>query len=480
MKRLFYLAIAILLFAASAEAAPPRNVVLFVVDDMGKTMGCYGDSVAKTPHMDWLASQGTRFDYAFCTTASCSASRSVILSGLHNHLNGQYGHQHSFHHFASFDHVQSLPVILSTGGYRTVSIGKYHVAPESVYHFDTYLKGNQGGARNTVSMAEKCRELIEAKDEKPFFLYFCTNDPHRGGGKVESDSNKPDYFGNNMKYDGVEEVKFDPKKVIVPSFLPDTPACRAELAQYYQSVARVDQGLGRLIKILKDAGQWDNTLFIFTTDNGIAMPGAKTTLYEPGMRLPLIVCSPDQKTRSGATDAMVSWVDFTPTILDFAGVKPPTVKPGGKEKPKPYSFHGRSFLSVLGQEKTKEWDTIHASHTFHEITMYYPMRVIHTRQHKLIVNLAHQLPYPFASDLYESATWQSVLKQGRGFFGKRPISDYINRARYELFDLKTDPDEIVNQAPNPKYAKILKDLQDRLKKFQQYTGDPWVVKYNYE
>lgn len=481
MRILPLLTTLLVLLAATAgvQGKAGRNVVLFVVDDMGKTMGAYGDPVAKTPKMDWLAGQGTRFDFAYCTTASCSASRSVILSGLHNHLNGQYGHQHSFHHFASFDTVQSLPVLLARGGYRTVSIGKYHVAPEPVYHFETYLKGNQGGARNPVAMAEQCRGVIEAKDERPFFLYFCTDDPHRGGGVVADNPLKPDAFGNHQKYEGVTEVKFDPKQVIVPSFLPDTPACRAELAQYYQSVARIDQGLGRLIEILQKAGQWENTLFLLTTDNGIAMPGAKTTLYEPGMRLPLIVRGPDAKQRGIATDAMVSWVDFTPTILDFAGVKLPASKPAGG-KGKAYSFHGRSFLPVLDQEKTTGWDTVFASHTFHEITMYYPMRVIHTRRHKLILNLAHQLPYPFASDLYESATWQSVLKDKRGFFGKRPVSDYLNRPRYELHDLKADADEITNEAANPRQAAVLKDLRARLRKFQEDTGDPWIVKYSHE
>ncbi|UCF15738.1 MAG: sulfatase-like hydrolase/transferase [Phycisphaerales bacterium] len=101
--------------------------MLIVSDDHGReTLGCYGNSVIKTPNLDALAAEGVRFTNAFCTTASCGASRSVILSGLYNHANGQYGHQHSYHHFISFPNVKSLPVLLTEAGYRTGRIGKYY------------------------------------------------------------------------------------------------------------------------------------------------------------------------------------------------------------------------------------------------------------------------------------------------------------------------------------------------------------------
>ncbi len=483
-----------------AKAAGKRNVVVIVADDHGPDAGCYGNKDVRTPNLDKLAADGIRFDKAFCTTASCSASRSVILSGLHNHLNGQYGHQHHFHHFSSFPSVKSLPVLLAGAGYRTAQIGKYHVGPEEIYRFQTYLTGNQGGSRNPVTMAEKCRDVIAAKDDRPFFLYFATADPHRGGGVVEDNPHQPDRFGNGPKYNGVTEVTYDPAKLTVHPFLPDTPACRAELAQYYQSVSRVDHGVGKLIEILKESGEYDNTLIMYLSDNGMAFPGSKTTLYEPGMRLPLLVRSPDQKARGGSTDAMVSWVDLTPSILDFAGVKdipgPPAVGQPGPELParpnpkvapkakaanaKPYEFHGRSFLGVLNNPKATGWDEVCASHTFHEITMYYPMRVIRTPQYKLTLNLAHQLPFPFSSDLEASATWKSVSKDPEARYGKRLVKDYIQRPRYELYDLTADPHEVKNLADDPKHATVFKELQDKLKAFQERTGDPWVVKYKYE
>ncbi len=467
---------------AAEEMKPARNIVMFVVDDQGKDAGCYGNPVIKTPNLDALANDGTRFDYAFCTTASCSASRSVILTGLHNHTNGQYGHQHSYHRFHTKNSVVSLPTWLSKAGYRTARIGKYHVAPEDVYEFDKHITGNQGGSRNPVSMAEKCQPFINSNKDKPFFLYFCTSDPHRGGGYAKDLPHQPNLFGNNQKYDGVKEITYNPENVIVPDYLPDSPECRAELAQYYQSVSRIDQGLGKLIQILKAANQYENTLILYLSDNGIAFPGAKTTLYEPGMCLPLIVRSPDQNKRGIATNAMVSWTDLTPTLLDFAGLDLARLKhPSARGKEVDYTFHGRSFLNILGKEKVNDWDYVFASHTFHEITMYYPMRVIRTREFKYILNLAHQLPYPFASDLYEAPTWQAAVAHGQeGLYGKRRIANYIQRPRHELYNMEADTDEINNLASNPEFARTLQNLQDRLKSFQEATGDPWVVKYKYE
>jgi N-sulfoglucosamine sulfohydrolase len=124
------LSVAPMLFAKSSTKSK-RNIILYVADDQGSgDAGCYGNPVIKTPGLDYLAEHGTCFTNAFCTTASCSPSRSVILSGLHNHANGMFGLNHAVHHFQSFDNFKSLPVRLSEAGYRTMCAGKYHVNPE--------------------------------------------------------------------------------------------------------------------------------------------------------------------------------------------------------------------------------------------------------------------------------------------------------------------------------------------------------------
>ena len=434
-------------FAQGEAERPPRpNVLLYVVDDQGTDdAGCYGNPVIRTPGLDLLAAEGTRFTRAFCTTPSCSASRSTILTGWHNHATGQYGHAHSYHHFKTMPHVRTLPVFLSEAGYRTTRIGKWHVAPDEVYRFDEVLPG---GA--PAEAAERCREGMTRQDDRPFFLYFCTTEPHRP-----------------FVRDG--SLPIDPSEVIVPDYLPDTPECREELAQYYMSVERADSGLLRLIELLQETGQWDNTLVIYISDNGIAFPGAKTNLYEPGMRLPCVVRSPWQERRGHACDALIDWTYITPTILDFCDAMP-----------KDHPFHGKSFLPALDEEHPRGFEEVYASHTFHEITMYYPMRVVRGERHKLIWNIASGLSYPFASDLWESATWQGLRERDATHYAGRTIDAYLNRPPFELFDLREDPQELHNLADDPAHAELLEELKTKLKAFQQRTDDPWIVKWEHE
>jgi N-sulfoglucosamine sulfohydrolase len=483
-----------------------KNIIFFVTDDESPTLGCYGDKVAHSPNIDALAADGMLFQNAFATTASCSASRSVIMSGLHNHKNGQYGHAHHFHKFASYHNVVSLalPRVLADAGYRTGQIGKYHVAPEPVYHFETYL---QGPARNPVAMAEQCREFLGDKDDpRPFFLYFATADPHRGGG-VDKNSPldlKPDLFGNRpdrQSAAGVTEVFFDPAEVPVPAFLPDTAETRSELAQYYQSCARVDAGLGRLIAILKELDLYDKTMIVFTSDHGMAFSGGKTTVFEPGLRVPFVVRNPYAAVRGQSTEALVSHIDITPSLLDFAGgldteingpvrwtdpdkfwlARNEAVKENRDGGNKFRSYHGKSWLHLLDKPDDSHWDSIFASHTFHEIQMYYPMRVVRDRQYKLIWNIAHGLPYPFASDLWAASSWQAqYLKGPDAPYGTKTVGQYIHRPAFELYNIVEDPHETMNLADDPDYASVLSDYKNRLRRHQMEMDDPWVMKWEYE
>lgn len=482
--------------AGDVDGPPPaaRNVVMFVADDHGQDMGAYGNPVLQTPNLDALAAEGTLFTHAFATTASCSASRSVILSGLHNHRNGQYGHVHDYHHFRSFEDVESLPVLLAGAGYRTASAGKYHVAPEAVYHFQEYIEGN---SRDVVTMVDNARDFLSRDTDQPFFFYIATSDPHRGGGLMAGETEAsygvddelaPNSFGNRpVGYPGIEEMAYDPADVIVPPWLPDTPVTRAELVQYYRSVSRIDQGFGHLVQTLKDLGIYENTLIIYMSDHGIAMPGGKTTVYEPGLRSPLIVRSPEQARRGITTDAMVSWVDIVPTILDFAGVDAPVyeqhvqLEDVRNQLPDTHALHGRSWLPILEQEHPGGWDRIDASHTFHEIQMYYPMRVVRDRNYKLIWNVAHELSYPFASDLWDASTWQQAYQQGLETpYGVRTVREYMQRPEFELYDMRSDPWESQNLAYQPGYAEVLAKYQEKLRDFQIRTSDPWLLKWDYE
>lgn len=442
------------------------NIILFVADDHGTdALGCYGNEVIKTPHLDQLAAEGVRFNNAYCTSASCAASRSVILTGMYGHATGSYGHVHDYHHFSTYTNIKTLPVLLEKEGYLTARIGKYHVAPEEVYKFEKVLKANP---RNTFEMAQKCQGVLEA--EQPFFLYFCTDDPHRGQPFKPEPWDTPNNFGNQEAgYEGIETVTYKPEEVLVPDFLPDTKESREELAEYYQSVSRIDQGFGKLMAMLQASGKADNTIVIYISDNGIAFPGAKTTLYQPGMKLPCIVKDPTNALKGTTTDAMVSWVDLAPTILDMAGVNYEADK-----------FHGRSFKKVLNEKKSADWDNINASHIFHEITMYYPMRVQIDKNYKLIWNIAWRSEYPFASDLWDASTWQGVYRAEAEYFGNRKVKDYLFRPEFELYDLAKDPSEINNLATDENYQEVLQSMKDKLKAFQKRTKDPWLIMWGHD
>lgn len=450
--------------AIAATTAQP-NIILMVSDDHGKdALGCYGNDIIKTPALDKLASEGVRFTNAFCTSASSAASRSVLLSGQFGHATGAYGHTHDYHHFSTYDNVKSLPVLLAESGYTTARIGKYHVAPESVYHFDEVIEADP---RNTVEMAENSKHVFDS--DAPFFLYFCTDDPHRSDFTTSTrDWREPNPFGNKSEgYDGVKTIVYDPQDVVVPPFLPDNQETRREIAEYYQSISRIDQGVERLMNYLKESGKEDNTIVIYISDNGMAFPAAKTTLYDAGIELPCIIKDPQSNDKGKVNSSMISWVDMTPTILEMARVK--------YDKK---AFHGRSFRDIIGESDSKDRDKIYASHTFHEITMYYPMRVVREREYKLIWNAAWRLEYPFASDLWVSSTWQSVYRNHEKMFGGRKTKDYLFRPEYELYNIKDDPNETTNLAGKKGCQEILERMKSDLKSWQLKTKDPWYILYD--
>lgn len=499
--RLTLVILALLGLSVPVAQAAEKNVIFYIADDLGAYLGCYGYPQAKTPHMDALAADGTLFSNAYATTASCSASRSVIMTGLHNHANGHYGHQHAYHHFSCYPNVApfALPRVMEGAGYRTGHIGKHHVAPDFIFRYGTMLKGN---SRNPVEMVDKSLEFMGADTESPFLLYIGCSDPHRGGGKDMTNEHEPDLFGNKPEggsFPGVTETFYEPDEVFVPPFLPDTPACRAELVHYYQSVSRVDTGLGHLVAKLKELGIYDKTMIIVTSDHGMAFPGGKTTVYEPGLRVPFIVRNPYVEKRGVKCAALISHTDITPTILDFAGgLNSETNAPkkmlnarklfaekglGSLDNtgPKITSYHGQSWLDLLDQEDSDQRRVVYGSHTFHEIQMYYPMRVVRDQSYKLIWNIAHPLPYPFASDLWAAATWQAQWKLGPDAnYGTKTVGDYVQRPEFELYDMQYDPDERKNLADDPKHQATLEEYKARLKQFQKDFKDPWIMKWDYE
>ena len=437
--------------ARATSTARGRNVLLLISDDQGLDLGCYGTPVA-TPRLDRLAREGTRFSHAFAAVSSCSPSRAVIHTGLYGHQNGMYGLQHDVHHQSLLDGIETLPSLLRRAGYATALVGKKHVGPDRAFPFEAELVPERSGIRDVREMAVAAASFIRSTSDRPFFVTVAYSDPHRAA---------TDY-GNDRAWPGVMPVRYDPAKVHVPSHLPDLPAVRRDLAEYYESLSRLDTGIGMLLDLLAESGRAEDTLVVFLSDNGRPFPGAKTNLYGPGLHLPLIIRAPGGAP--SVNDAMVSWTDIAPTLLDWAGVALPA-----------YPLSGRSLLPILGKTGDPAHDAVFASHEFHEINQYYPMRAVRTRTHSYILNLAHPLDYPVAGDVAGSPSWRAIAAAPAIRLGKRTQAAYLKRPAEELYDLTRDPDELVNLAADPAHAAVRDTLRARLLAMRKATRDPWLA-----
>lgn len=461
------------LFAQNSNEVKQKNVLLIISDDHGiDQLGCYGNEKIQTPSLDKLASEGTRFTNAHSVVASCSASRGVILSGLYPHQNGQYGHLHNWHHFSLLDYVETIPSLLKNNGYRTGIIGKVHVGSKSNLEFDYIVYPKEiMGARDAKKIADKTDEFFNQEKEKPFFLLVGYSDPHRDAKGMTNMKNVENFsgFANDEKYEGVTPTKYKHEDVHVPNFLPDIPEVREELADQYEAITRMDKSIGWIIENLKKSGRFEETLIIYISDNGIPFPGAKTTVYKSGLHLPMIVNSPTVKRNGVVNNSMISYVDFLPTILEWTN----------SEKPK-YDLPGNSFLNILEKEDDSSREAVFGSHTFHEVTMFYPMRTIITKKYQYILNLFPELIYPFATDLFVSKTWQAILDKKLEKMGERKTYNYLYRPKEELYDLTRDPVEAVNLVNDPDYENVLKELRKELQKMRENTDDHWLINDNYK
>lgn len=444
---------------SAKQTGSVRNVLLIVADDHGYDMSSLGSAV-HTPALDRLAREGTLFTDAYASVSSCSSSRSTLYTGLYSHTNGMYGLSHDVHNFSLLEDVKTLPWMLKQHGYATSLVGKLHVKPEAALAYDAWLLPEQAGNRDVAAMGHAAGQWIRAQGTRPFFLTMGYSDPHRAG--------DPSQFGNTRDWPEVKRMRYRPQDVTIPSHLPDLPGVREDLAQYYEAVSRMDSGVDILLRELEASGHADDTLVIYLSDNGRPFPGAKDNLYYEGIHLPLIVRAPRAAHRGIRNNAMVSWIDITPTILDWAGVSPPQ---GYRYLPLP----GRSLLPILEQTEPSGWDEVFATHSFHEIDQYYPTRSLRTRRYSYFLNLQPSLRVPIASDVALSPSWKAITSTPGARLGKRSLEAFEHRPDEELYDLHADPDEIVNLASDPAHAAALADVRAQLTRWRTATHDPWMA-----
>jgi len=285
---------------AHADSSQP-NFILIVLDDWGaEDAGTYGNLVVKTPTMDAMAKEGVRFDQAFLTTSSCTASRASILTGLYPSQSGA-----PKLHDALPPSSVLVTDLLRESGYYTASAGKFHIGDTVHDHFDAVTDNPDPSGAGTW-----LQTLEERPKDKPFFFWFAAKDPHVPYGPITPES--------------VHQIS-DIKEV--SPFMADSEGSRLNIAQYYNEINRTDQNIATILDYLEKEGLADNTFVFLFSDNGAPFPRAKTTLYDSGIKTPLIVIGPDVVTGQ-INKQLISSIDIVPTVLELANTPAHSKMPG--------------------------------------------------------------------------------------------------------------------------------------------------------
>jgi arylsulfatase A-like enzyme len=357
---------------ADGTAVRP-NIVFLLADDLrADVLGCTGDRLARTPNLDALAAQGMCFRKHFVTTSICCASRASILCG-------QYARRHGIHDFStSFSgeaFARTYPALLRKAGYRTGFIGKFGVGERMPQTEFDYWRGFPGqgnyfdkGERRhlTERMGDQAIEFLTASDRRPFCLSLSFKAPHAQDGAAREFP--PDARDDELFARSTFPVPVTAREQFfraLPEFVQHSEGRRRwerrfatpEMFQktvrdYYRLVIGIDREVGRILAMLRERGLAENTLVVFTSDNGFffgerGMAG-KWLMYEPSICVPLIIHDPRSpaKFRGRSIEAMTLNVDFAPTLLDYAGV------------PAPASMQGRSLRPLVTGAKVpwrSEW-----------------------------------------------------------------------------------------------------------------------------
>ncbi|MCF7984612.1 MAG: sulfatase [Thiohalocapsa sp.] len=431
------------------------NILLIIADDLGMQLGAYGESLIATPHLDDLANTGVRFETAYVTQASCSPSRSSIFTGLHVYANGHYGLSTAGFSLHPELVSETLPNRLKVAGYRTGVIGKIHVSPSASLGFDSVIPGE---TRDVQAAADKAEHFLDGGVLDPFFLVVSFTDPH-----VARDPETGAAYFPAQVNELPENVLPADETTLFDFQGLDTQAQRIRTAGYYNAVQRLDAGVGMLMDLLRERGLDSNTLVIFLGDHGPPFDRAKTTTYEAGLRVPLILRWPDVIPASPVNSALASTLDLLPTILDAAGLTIPS------------TLHGASLRAVIADPDAvwREY-LVGEFHAHHDPNRFFPRRAIRDRRFKLIHNLLPGLAKPLiridgdgAYDASRDPVYEGTLLQ-------QAYDVYADPPEYELYDLAVDPHEFYNLADDPAYVGERSRLAGALEEYRARTGDPFL------
>ncbi|UCS94028.1 sulfatase [Echinicola marina] len=447
---LFLIVISSGLFAQGKQDKNKQwNIVLFIADDLSvNDIGPYGNKVVRTPYLDEFDQKSMRFSQAFAGSPTCGPSRSSILTGLLPFRHGGHSN-HSGVRPGTYSIIQHLKPL----GYKVAIAGKLHVGPAEVFPFEKIAHTNvpepgfenRPGLHHDLNLGPVDKWLSgQKKSNEPFMLVVADHSPH---------------------VIWPEDASYEPDEMDVPSKHIDTKDTRFSRARYYTDITKMDKNFGHLLQSIKENGLEENTIIIFTSDQGPQWPFAKWTLYDEGIQVPLMVHWPGKTNQSMHTNALVSHVDLFPTFMDILGGDVPK------------DLDGSSFMPVLAGEKFSHREYVYASHTGDGKMNRSPSRMIRTDRYKYILNLAPEILYTTHMDKSKNHDggkqyWNSWVDASyKDEHAANVLWRYHNHPREELYDIQRDPQETVNLAEDPAYQALMDSFRKNMETWRKGQGD---------
>jgi len=428
--------VALSFFVTWLEGSERPNIVFIIADDLTYSdIGAYGTVNVETPHIDSIASDGMKIMRCFQASAMCSPTRHNIYTGLYPVKSGAYPNS-----TLAKEGTKSVVHFLGDLGYRVALTGKRHIQPQSVFPFE-YL--NEKGGPDLQAL----ERFWSKENGQPSCAFICFNEPHTPWTKGDASV-------------------FDPDKLVLPPYFVDTEETRKQLVNYYAEVQDLDQSVGKVITLLDQLEMRENTLLIFVSEQGMAMPFAKWTCYESGLQSAFLARWPGKILRGSVSDAMIEYVDILPTFIDIAGGSPIEL------------LEGESFLPVLLGQTPHHKDYAFALQTTRGISNgseHYGVRSIRSHRYKYLINLTPETR--FQNNLTENkggwtAFWKTWVDAARTDpFAEETVHRYQWRPAEELYDLESDPYEFNNLAGQEDLKEIQSDLRLRLLEWMDQQGD---------
>ena len=430
------------------QAQSPPNVLIIMADDCTfNDLPAYGGQNAKTPHIDKLAREGLLFRRAYLSEAMCQPCRAELFSGQYPTRNGC-----AWNHSASRNSVTSMPHHLGPLGYRVGLAGKVHVKPKTVFPFEEIDGFDSNCVRNPTRphQLSGISEFIRRDQKKPFCLVVALVEPH-----------VPWVMGDASQY--------PPATIKLPPNIADTPRTRQDFSAYLAEITYMDGQVGEILKVLEESGKANDTLVLFTSEQGSQFPGCKWTNWDTGIHTGLIARWPEKIEGGRTTDAVVQYADILPTLLTLAG---------GDCDEKPYD--GRSFAGVLRGEETSHRQYAYGLHNNIPEGPRYPVRTVTDGEWRYIRNLLpeeiyiekHLMGIKGTGALNNPywATW--VRDSWNNPHTYKVVRRYMRRPAEQLYHTAEDPYEMSNLAGIPEFSGIQKKLSMELDRWMKKQGDP--------